>query len=79
MRWKSCIKDPPKQFLRIEIKDKQKRHYIGYRFGHLYFETYGNYIIKEPMYWRLPPNGSELIKELREKIHTLVGGDKIYG
>lgn len=78
MRWKDCEKDPPKQFLRIEIRDKQNKKYIGYRFGRYYFESFGNYVIKEPTYWRIPPKGSPLLSELKEKIHTIIEGEPAY-
>lgn len=71
--WNNCTKDPPKQFERIEIKDKQNNRYIGYRFGRLYFESYGNYEIKYPRFWRVPPKESQLLADLKEKLRTNIG------
>ena len=79
MGWRDCVKDPPQEYYRVEIRDKQNKRYIGYRYGRKYFETYGNYLIKEPTYWREPPKGSKLISELQEKLRINVGGDVAYG
>lgn len=76
--WRDCKTDPPKQFHRVEIRDKNNKKYIGYRYLKDYYETFGNYIIKNPMLWRFPPKGSTLITELKEKICTIFDGDKIY-
>lgn len=67
--WKSCKKNPPPMYKRIEIKCKDGSRCIGYRYDKDYYETYGNYLIKNPMWWRFPPEGSALVTELLEKLH----------
>lgn len=67
--WMSCEKSPPPQYTRIEIKDRKGEKYIGYRYKDTYFETYGNYVIKYPMYWRYVPEGSTLLKDLYDKLY----------
>ena len=76
--WRDCRSDPPKQYQRVEIRDKYNNRYIGYRYLSDYYETFGNYLIKNPMLWRYPPKGSKLVAELKEKIHTMFGGEPVY-
>lgn len=70
--WRKCRSDPPPQYHRVEIKDKHNNRYVGYRCGKTYYETYGNYIIKEPKYWRIPPVGSPLIEVLKDKLKGFI-------
>ena len=76
--WRDCKTDPPRNYVRVEIRDKKDDHFIGYRCDKQYYETYGNYLIKEPRLWRFPPKGSALITELKEKLHTFLGGEIAY-
>ena len=77
--WRDCRTDPPKQYFRVEIRDKKNKRYIGYRCNKTYYETYGNYVIKDPRLWRFPLEGSELLTSLKEKLHTFFEGDLAYG
>lgn len=77
--WHNCKSDPPPQYHRVEIKDKNNDRYIGYRYGNTYYETYGNYLIKNPTCWREPPKGSQLLADIKEKIHINIGGEAAYG
>ena len=77
MMWKNCRTNPPPEYHRVEIKDKQNNRYIGYKCGSEWFETYGNYLIKKPMYWREPPEGSTLLAELKEKLR-ITGGETVF-
>lgn len=51
--WKSCKNDPPLPYIRIEIKDKKNKKYIGfYTTDKVYLTSVGKEIIKQPKYWR---------------------------
>ena len=73
--WRYCKTDPPNQYIRIEIKSKNNRRYVGYRCNNRYYETIGNYIIPDPYMWRHIPVGSYLWNEIVEKIRNLAAGD----
>ena len=66
--WRFCDTDPPSQYMRVEIKTKNGKKYVGYRYKKNYYETIGNYIIKNPYKWRMIPVGSYLWNEIKEKI-----------
>ena len=69
--WRYCDKEKPPEYNRIEIRDKQYVKYVGYRYKNTYFETIGNYIIKDPYQWRYIPVGSYLWNEIIEKIKNM--------
>lgn len=75
--WRDCKTDPPRNYVRVEIRDKKDEHFIGYRCDKQYYETYGNYLIKEPRLWRFPLEGSELLTTLKEKLHIFFEGDLV--
>lgn len=77
--WRDCKKDPPNQYTRVEIRNKSGERFLGYRYSKDYYETYGNYLIKNPMSWRYPPKGSKLLTELKEKLYNIIIGDTEYG
>lgn len=66
--WHDCETNPPRQYLRVEIKDVHKIQYIGYRYKKQYFESIGNYIIENPKVWRYIPEGSYLFNDIKQKI-----------
>lgn len=66
--WQLCETNPPPEYTRVEIKDKDKKHYIGYRYKYTYYETYGNWVIESPKYWRWVPQQSTLLANLKEKL-----------
>lgn len=66
--WRDCRRDPPIQYVRVEIRDIDHIHYVGYRYKKDYYETIGNYIIQNPKVWRKIPQGSYLFEEIRQKI-----------
>ena len=66
--WRDCDTDPPRQYLRVEIKDDERIHYVGYRYRKQYFESIGNYIIKNPKKWRYIPEESHLFNDIKQKI-----------
>ena len=72
--WRFCDTDPPQQYVRVEIKGRDKRKYVGYRYKNTYYETIGNYVIEKPHKWRYIPVGSYLWNEITEKIHRLSSG-----
>lgn len=76
--WQSCDKNPPSQYTRVEIRDKNRKTYIGYRYGNTYYETFGNYIIPNPVKWRYIPQGSYLFETIKEKIKER-GVGEVYG
>ena len=69
--WRNCKTDPPEQYTRIEIKSKDNEKYIGYRYLDNYYETFGNYIIRNPHKWRYIPVGSYLWNEIVDRIKKL--------
>lgn len=79
--WRLCKDDPPKQYIRIEIKSKNNDRYIGYRYLDHYYETIGNYIISDPYKWRYIPVGSYLWNEIVERIRrlSLYNEEPVYG
>lgn len=66
--WRSIQSNPPPEYTRVEIKDINRKHYIGYRYRKTYYETYGNWVIQNPEFWRWIPATSTLLAELKEKI-----------
>jgi len=66
--WQLCSKNPPPQYTRVEIKTKDGKHYVGYRCAYTYYETIGNYIIKDPHKWRWIPEYSYLLETVKDKI-----------
>lgn len=68
--WQLCSKNPPPEYTRVEIKDKNRRRYIGYRCRNVYYETFGNYIIKNPYRWRYIPQGSYLWEEIKRRVKS---------
>ena len=66
--WQLCETNPPPEYTRVEIKDKNKKHHIGYRYKYTYYETYGNWVIESPKYWRWVPQQSTLLANLKEKL-----------
>lgn len=72
--WRYCNTDKPPEYTRIQIKDKHNVKYIGYRCKGTYYETIGNYVIKNPYMWRYIPVGSYLWEEIRNKIRNLSCG-----
>lgn len=78
MKWQSCKDNPPPEYTRIEIRDTNNKHYIGYRYKNKYFETYGNWVIKYPLLWRHIPVGSYLLVELKEKLNGRWGMENAY-
>lgn len=68
--WQLCSKNPPPQYTRVEIKDTRRKRYIGYRYKDKYYETFGNYIIKDPYKWRYIPQGSLIQAEIKQKIKS---------
>lgn len=69
--WRYCDKEKPPEYTRIEIRDKEYVKYVGYRYKKSYFETIGNYLIKNPYQWRYIPIGSYLWNEILDKIREL--------
>lgn len=69
--WRFCDTDPPEQYVRVEIKSKDNKRYVGYRYKNRYYETIGNYVVKKPYKWRYIPVGSFLWNEITEKIKLL--------
>ena len=73
--WRLCSLNPPPQYVRLEIKVKDKKDtYIGYRYGNKYYESIGNYIIENPYKWRFIPQGSYLWEEIRKRIFLISNG-----
>lgn len=66
--WQLCSKKAPPQYTRIEIKDYKNKRYIGYRYGNKYYETFGNYVIKNPYKWRYIPQDSWIWEEVKHRI-----------
>ena len=74
--WNYCDTNPPEEYVRVEIKSRDKRRYVGYRFKNKYYETIGNYVIKNPYMWRYIPVGSILWEDIKEKICNLSMGNE---
>lgn len=72
--WKYCDRNKPPEYTRIQIKDRDKIKYVGYRCKNTYYETIGNYVIKNPWQWRYIPVGSYLWEEVKDKIKGLSVG-----
>lgn len=70
--WQLCSTSPPDQYIRCEIKDRKGKRYIGYRCRNTYYETIGNYVIKEPYKWRYVPKGSEIWQSIEDKIYDFM-------
>ena len=67
--WRYCDRDKPPEYVRIQIRDKQNMKYVGYRYKKQYYETIGNYLIKNPYQWRYIPVGSCVWEEIKQRIH----------
>lgn len=71
--WKNCKENPPKPYVRVEIKADKGQRYIGYYTGHgVYLESYKHNVIKSPKWWRFPPKGSAMVEELLRKFQGVV-------
>lgn len=67
--WNDCLLNPPQAFERVEIKTIKGGRYLGYYSGHkVYLDSYEHQPIKQPRYWRYPPEGSVLISKFMQKI-----------
>lgn len=79
--WRMCDTDPPNEYIRVEIKTKDRERKVGYRYKINYYETIGNYLIKNPYQWRYIPVGSYLWAEIKDKIRSLSmeNGEVAYG
>lgn len=77
-KWQDCKQNPPPEYTRIEIKDSNNKHYVGYRYQQKYYETYGNWLIKNPRKWRYIPATSYLLVELKEKLSNIWGSETVY-
>ena len=72
--WCTC-KKPPLPFIRVEIKDKMGRLYLGYyALRDLWLTTEGHYPIKYPEYWRWIPRESFLDNDFRRRIRDRLVG-----
>lgn len=67
-KWKSCKYNPPPQFTRVEIRSRDNKRYVGYRYGKDYYETFGNYKIADPYKWRKIIEMSWLWHEIKRKL-----------
>ena len=75
--WRLCKLVPPPQFVRLEIKTKDGDTYVGYRYGNTYYESVGNYIIKDPYKWKFIPRESRLWEEIRRRLYILSNGGAV--
>ena len=57
LKWRNCKYNPPKLYVRVEIKTQKGRLCIGYRAEHnIWYESLHHKIIDEPHVWRTLPN-----------------------
>lgn len=77
--WQLCSKNPPPEYTRVEIRDKDRHTYIGYRYLNRYYETFGNYIIQDPIKWRYIPQNSYLLEEIKQRLKNIKEGEIVYG
>lgn len=66
--WKDCIKNPPPEYVRVEVKTLENEKIAGYRYKQKYYSTFGNYVIDNPVKWRHIPRGSYLYELIKKKL-----------
>lgn len=70
--WCTC-EYPPFPYMRIEIKDKLGRIYLGYyALNNTWLTTDGHYPIQYPYKWRWVPKDSVLDMEFRRKVRERI-------
>lgn len=68
--WRDCLKNPPPEYVRVEIKTTEKEKIPGYRYKHKYYSTFGNFVIDNPVKWRYIPTGSYLYELIKRKLNS---------